>query len=51
MSSMRDYAKKDFSIPKRKRQEEENPVVAFFACCFMGAVLGGLFGYGLLFTG
>lgn len=50
---MRDYAKKDFSIPKRERhrQAEENPVVAFLACCFMGAVLGGLLGYGLLFTG
>jgi hypothetical protein len=48
---MRDYAKKDFSVPKREKQIEENPVIAFFACCFMGAVLGGLIGYGLLFTG
>jgi len=51
---MRDYAKKDYSVPKRTRPfaiHEENPVVAFFACCFMGAILGGLFGYGLLFTG
>jgi hypothetical protein len=48
---MRDYAKKDSSVPKREKQIEENPVIAFFACCFMGAFLGGLLGYGLLFTG
>jgi len=48
---MRDYAKKDFSIPKRESKvTEENPVIAFLACCVVGAMLGGLFGYGLLFT-
>ena len=46
---MRDYAKKDFSIPKR--EHKENPVTAFVLCCVMGAILGGLLGYGLLFTG
>ncbi len=50
MSSMRDYAKRDFSVPKREREPEENPVIAFLFCCFAGAVLGGLLGYGLLFT-
>lgn len=48
---MRDYAKKDFSVPKREKQVKGDPVVEFLACCFMGAVLGGLLGYGLLFTG
>jgi len=51
MSSMRDYAKRDYTLPKREVKHSENPVVAFLACCFMGAVLGGLLGYGLLFTG
>ena len=51
---MRDYAKKDYSVPKRTRpfaiHEKDDPVVVFVACCVMGAALGGLFGYGLLFT-
>ena len=49
---MRDYAKKDFSIPKREGKiPKKSPLVSFLACCIMGAILGGLFGYGLLFTG
>jgi hypothetical protein len=47
---MRDYAKKDFTVPVREEPVKENPVVAVIACIMMGAALGGLFGYGLLFT-
>lgn len=47
---MRDYAKQDFSIPKRTGKVEENPIVGFIACVAMGVVLGALLGYGLLYT-
>ena len=47
---MRDYAKQDFSIPKRTDQVKEDPIVGFIACVAMGIVLGALLGYGLLYT-
>ena len=47
---MRDYAKQDFSIPKRISRVEENPIVGFIACVAMGIVVGALLGYGLLYT-
>lgn len=47
---MRDYAKQDFSIPKRNDQVKEDPIVGFIACVAMGIVLGALLGYGLLYT-
>ena len=50
---MRDYAKKDFSIPKRTSQpvQSDNPVVGVVVLIIIGAVLGLLLGYGLLYTG
>lgn len=49
MSVMRDYAKKDYSIPKHPKRGE-GEVVGLLACILMGMVLGAMFGYGLLFT-
>ena len=49
MSVMRDYAKKDHSIPKRPKSGE-GEVVGLLACILMGMVLGAMFGYGLLYT-
>jgi hypothetical protein len=49
---MRDYAKKDFSIPKRTSQPDtDNPVVGVVVITIIGAVVGFLLGYGLLYTG
>jgi hypothetical protein len=47
---MRDYAKQDFSIPKRTDNVKEDPIVGFIACVAMGVVIGALLGYGLLYT-
>ena len=47
---MRDYAKQDFSIPKRTDRAKGNPIVGFIACVAMGAIIGALLGYGLLYT-
>ena len=49
MSVMRDYAKK----PVRTRDivSVKRIIAEGVACIIMGAILGGLFGYGLLFTG
>lgn len=50
---MRDYAKKDFSVPKRAVETEpsDSPVVGFIVIMIMGAAIGAMLGYGLLYTG
>lgn len=47
---MRDYAKQDFSVPKRTDNVKEDTIVGFIACIAMGVVIGALLGYGLLYT-
>ena len=57
MSVMRDYAKKDFSVPKREKRPEpldhklmrQGATIA--GILFAGALLGAILGYGLLYTG
>lgn len=51
MSAMRDYAKRDHSVPKRERQPEPTPLVGWIALIGMGVLLGLMLGYGALYTG
>ena len=49
MSVMKDYAKKDYQ--KRGEETLRDFVIGVLAASAMGALLGLLLGYGLLYTG
>lgn len=53
MSVMKDYAKKEYNHRKAVKEEWNIMVegAAIMACIAMGAALGLMFGYGLLYTG
>jgi len=53
MSVMKDYAKKDYRTVAQTRGEKvfKDFILGILACSAMGALLGLLLGYGLLYTG